>query len=220
MHAEVFTNDSRDGFRLLDNISGESTNGARSVFTNNLLSDAGRSRQLGFQQVSMPWGLQMNCMRKWVGLFMALAFAAFALPATAQKVYTLNFSPPSLTAGSTGVSLSATMNNISADTGNSTAKSFKLVAPNGITIQTPASGNTVSWGSGTPATIQNNGNSIYVSNIHSPSSRSGPLYAKHDGERGLHCHGQGPGQSQGYGTVQASPARPSHSRIPRRIRRK
>ena len=106
--------------------------------------------------------------RKLFGFLMVLSFAAFALPAAAQKVYTLKFSPPSLTAGSSLASLSATMNNISTDTGNSTVKSFKLVAPNGITVVTPASGNLVPLGGGYTATIQNNGGSIDVSNIQLP----------------------------------------------------
>jgi len=110
----------------------------------------------------------MNGMRKVFGFLILMAFAAFALPAAAQKVYTLNFSPASLTAGSTNATLSATMNNVSPDTGNSTVKSFKLVAPNGITIKLPASGDMVPMGGGYTATILNNGNSIYVSNIQLP----------------------------------------------------
>jgi len=118
----------------------------------------------------------MNGMRKVVFFFTAMVLAAFALPAAAQKVYTLNLAPTSLNAGASGVALSATMNNISPDTGNSSVKSFKLFAPTGggITITAPASGNNVNLGGGYTATIQNNGSSIYVSNIQLPLKPFGP----------------------------------------------
>ena len=119
----------------------------------------------------------MNSMRKVFACLVAtMALAAFALPAVAQKVYTLNLSPTSLTSGSSGVALTATMNNISPDTGNSSVKSFKLFAPTGggITITAPASGSNVPLGGGYTATIQNNGTSIYVSNINLPLKPFGP----------------------------------------------
>lgn len=118
----------------------------------------------------------MNRMHKIVLFVVAMMLAAFALPASAQKVYTLNLAPTSLNAGASGVTLSATMNNISPDTGNSSVKSFKLFAPagGGITITAPASGNLVPLGGGYTATIQNNGSSIYVSNIQVPLKPFGP----------------------------------------------
>ena len=47
----------------------------------------------------------MNGMRKVVFFFTAMVLAAFALPAAAQKVYTLNLAPTSLNAGASGVAL-------------------------------------------------------------------------------------------------------------------
>ncbi len=112
----------------------------------------------------------MNGTRKVFGFLILMAFAAFALPAAAQKVYTLNLSTSSLAAGSAALPLTATMNNISPDQGNSTIKSFKLWAPAGITIKTPATSLVVpvNIGNGYTALIQNNGTSIYLSSINLP----------------------------------------------------
>jgi hypothetical protein len=120
-------------------------------------------------------GSAMNGMRKLLCLFFGVALAAFALPAAAQKIYTFNWAPSSLAAGVTGQSLAGSMNNISPDQGNSTIKSFKLFAPGGITITSPASGVLVPIGNGYTATIQNNGTSIYVSNINVPLKPFGTL---------------------------------------------
>jgi hypothetical protein len=120
-------------------------------------------------------GSAMNGMRKWLCFLFAGLLATLALPAAAQKVYTFNLSPSSLAVGVTGQSLTGSMNNISPDTGNSTIKSFKLFAPAGITITAPASGVLVPLGNGYTATIQNNGTSIYVSNINIPLKPFGTL---------------------------------------------
>jgi hypothetical protein len=120
----------------------------------------------------------MNSVRKVFRVFSilvaAVALAAFALPAAADKIFTLNMSPPSLTAGSTNQSLTATFANVSDSAGNSTAKSLKLYAPNGITIVSPANGATVNLGGGFTGTVQNNGTSLFISNIQLPLKPFGP----------------------------------------------
>src|SRR5678815_84206 len=106
-------------------------------------------RRVCERSMNPPRGeIRMSAKNKIAGFLIATALAAFALPAAAQKVYTLNLSPTSLNAGASGVALTATMNNISPDTGNSSVKSFKLFAPvgGGITITGPASGNVVALG--------------------------------------------------------------------------
>jgi len=112
----------------------------------------------------------MSGMRKWLCLFLGVAFAAFALPAAAQKVYTLNMNAPSgLFPGGAGQTVTASFNNISSDTGNSSVKSIKLFAPSGITIT-----NATLSGSGYTATIQNNGTSVFLSSIQLPLKPFGP----------------------------------------------
>jgi hypothetical protein len=118
----------------------------------------------------------MNGMRKVVFFLTAMMLAAFALPASADKVYQLTMSSSSLAAGVPGQSVTMQINNISSDAGNSNTSSFKLNAPAGFTIQqvyTVSRGqtkNTVAVGGGYTATVQvlNDGSAVWVSNIQVP----------------------------------------------------
>jgi hypothetical protein len=116
----------------------------------------------------------MNSVRKVFWCLMAVMLTAFALPAAAQKVYLLTVSPSPLSVGASA-QVTAEMSNISSDQGNSTIKSFKLIAPNGIRITSPASGSTVNLG-GFTATVQllSDGSAIYLSNIQLPLKPFGP----------------------------------------------
>ncbi len=131
----------------------------------------------------------MNGMRKFVFFLTAMMLAAFALPASADKVYqlTMSSSPAPLAAGVPGQSVSMQLNNISGDTGNSNSSSFKLNAPSGFTIQqvyTVSRGqtkNSVAVDGGYTATIQvlNDGSAVWVSNIQVPLKPFGtPLQLK------------------------------------------
>jgi hypothetical protein len=114
----------------------------------------------------------MNSMRKWVGLFVALAFAAFALPSSAAqpaKIFSLNMSP--VTVNSTTADLTAKYSNQTPN-GNSVINTVILSPEVGVTINSTSftnGGNQVSC----PATTVNSAgqtvavppNSICVANI-------------------------------------------------------
>ena len=86
----------------------------------------------------------------------ALAAAAFAFPATAAKIYSLNMSPSSVTAG-TPTTMTATFKNETPN-GNSTINSLSLTAPSGLTISSASSPN------GT-ATVVSGGRTVNVTNM-------------------------------------------------------
>jgi hypothetical protein len=113
----------------------------------------------------------MNSTRKLVGLLMVLAFAVFALPASAAgpaKIFGLTMSPSTVTSNTQP--LTATFSNLTPN-GNSVINTVILTPPNGLTATAtfPNGGNKVTC----PATTVNSagqtvavpGNSICVANI-------------------------------------------------------
>jgi hypothetical protein len=96
----------------------------------------------------------MNSMRKWVGLLMALAFAAVALPSSAAgptKIFSIDMSPATVT--TTSASLTAKYANQTPN-GNSVINTVILSPPAGVTItgaSFPFGGNSVTC----PATTVN-----------------------------------------------------------------
>jgi hypothetical protein len=123
----------------------------------------------------------MNSVRKVFWFLMAMTLAGFALPAAADKVFqqTMSSTPSPLPAGGSG-SVTLELNNISGDTGNANASSFKLNAPTGFTVTSVygvgigQSQNLVAIGGGYTATIQNKGNAVWVNNIQVPLKPFGP----------------------------------------------
>ena len=148
----------------------------RLVRNNASMRERGKVSSLLVAPPMITGDTSMTNIRKLFLFVFAIAVTAFAMPATAAKLYTLNMSsvPAPLVAGVANQAASMKLNNISNETGNANTSSFKLVAGNGITIKAPVSGTAVPLGGGYTATIQNNGSSIYVSNIQLPLKPFGP----------------------------------------------
>src|SRR5215813_1900118 len=132
--------------------------------------------------------MKMRGMWKLLGLLSVFALAAFALSASGQtgvgKFVQIKFtsSPNPLPVGPQvpPSTVSVEVADVANDSGNSTLKSFKLGAPSGFTV-TSVYGvgvgppvNNVAIGGGFTATIQNNGSSVWVSNINLPLKPFGP----------------------------------------------